>query len=121
MSTFLVTSAVAGDGKSTIISNLAVSIAKTGRSVLLLDADFRNPTLHTKFEIENVVGLSNFLEGKYDVDQITQATKYDGVALIPTGDVPEDPADLLGLPAFGEMLEALKEKYDIVLIDVTGC
>jgi polysaccharide biosynthesis transport protein len=118
--TFLVTSVVKGDGKSTIISNLAISIAKTGRKVLVIDADFRNPELHKFFSIDNLPGLSEFLVEKAKFKDAVKHTKYDGLDVVPGGSTPEDPAEVLGRPDLANLIKYAETVYDIILIDVAG-
>ena len=116
----LLTSAIKGDGKTTLITNLAISIAKTGRKILVIDADFRNPDLHNNFDTDNSSGLSDILNGQGNLNSLVRNTKYEGVHLLPTGNIPEDPAELLGVPAMSTLLDEVKEDYDIVMIDVAG-
>lgn len=118
--TFLVTSVVKGDGKSTIISNLAISIAKTGRKVLVIDADFRNPELHKFFSIKNLPGLSEFLLKKANFMDAVKHTKYDGLDVLPGGSIPGDPAEVLERPDMAKLIKYAETIYDIILIDAAG-
>ena len=111
------TSAVPGEGKSLTTSNLAISLAESGRRVLLADADLRRPTLHRLFGVRKVVGLSQILVGAAQWEETITATGVDGLDLITAGQLPPNPAELLGSPAMGELIGSLKSSYDVVIID----
>jgi len=114
---FAVTSPNAGDGKSTAIANLAVSIAQSGRKVILLDADFRRSRQHEIFGLKNEAGLATAIDGTADYKEGTLATAVPGLFLLPAGPHPDNPAELLTSAKFEDILAALREDYDFVLID----
>ncbi len=118
--TYLITSAVKGDGKSTIIANLAISIAKTGRKVLVIDADLRDSTLHKLLKTANERGLTDVLVGQAEYTDVVQKTEFEGVDLVPGGQTPDDPAEVLGKPSLPLLLKHYEAIYDIILIDVAG-
>jgi polysaccharide biosynthesis transport protein len=111
------TSANQGDGKTTMIANLAVSIAQTGKRVLLVDCDLRRPRIHTMFGLEPSVGLSSVVIGEADPWEAVQATEADNLWVLPCGPVPNNPAELLTSPVFEEFLALARERYDYVLLD----
>jgi capsular exopolysaccharide synthesis family protein len=112
-----VTSPNAGDGKSTTIANLAISMAQSGKSILLLDADFRRPHQHLLFGVSARVGLTSLLLGKGDSVQAVHATEVPHLDLAPCGPIPPNPAELLTSPRFIELLTAWRQEYDFILID----
>lgn len=112
-----VTSPVPGDGKSTLCANLAVTMAQSGRRVLLLDADFRRPRLHKIFGVDVEAGLAQCVSGEAELDEVTYSTCIANLSLMPGGKRPSNPAELLSSSRFSQLLEILKEKYDIIIID----
>jgi succinoglycan biosynthesis transport protein ExoP len=116
----MIASAVAGDGKSTIASNLALSASQTGRNVVLVDADLRNPSLHTRFNLDNQTGLTNVLTGEDNLEHVIKDTQFPGVKVLTSGPTPENPAEVLGLPKMAAVIKDLAKKFDIILIDVAG-
>jgi len=105
------------EGKSATISNLAVSFAQLGKKVLLIDADLRRPRLHKIFKAKNTKGLSNYLTGKIFYEEAVQITAIKNLWLIPSGPIPPNPAELLDSEKMEKLVEDIREKYDIVLID----
>ncbi|HWA98088.1 MAG TPA: polysaccharide biosynthesis tyrosine autokinase [Pirellulales bacterium] len=106
-----------GDGKSTLCANLSISIAQSGRKILLIDADLRRPRVHKLFGIKPDVGLSSFIEGKAEFTDAIYPSGVDNLEIMPCGPMPKNPAELLTSPRFDELLQMLREKYDFVLID----
>ncbi len=114
----VVTSAGAGEGKTTLVCNLAMAFAEAGRKTVLIDADMRRPRIHGVFGISNDRGLSTVLKAAEQLDTVeTTATDVPGLFLLPSG--PADPAlgNLLHSPRFPELLAKLRQAFDIVLID----
>ena len=114
---FLVTSPSPGDGKSTITSNLAVSLAQTGKRVCLLDADMRRPTVASLFGCEHSPGLSDALAEATAFDNVLHSTEQSGLKICPAGSRTASPSELLESNAFARFCEQLREAFDIVLID----
>ncbi|QBQ55981.1 GumC family protein [Nitrosococcus wardiae] len=113
----LVTSAGKGEGKSTTAVSLAIHFAQAGQKVLLVDSDLRNPSLHRVLEMDNGVGLTNYLAGEATPVEISQPTTISNLFLITTGPLPPDPAGLLGSAKMMSLLSMAKEKFDHVILD----
>ena len=115
---YLTTSPGPGDGKSTIISNLAIALAQSGKTVIVVDGDLRRPSLHRRFQMPvREPGLSNFLgEQGTGVDDILHATQVEGVSVVPGGPIPPNPSELLGSPRMSVLLKQLAERADTVLV-----
>lgn len=114
---FLVTSPGPGEGKSTSVANLAITMAQMGSRVLLIDSDLRRPVLHSIFNIDRRVGLSNVLVGRATIDEAAQTTEIENLFVMPCGTLPPNPSELLGSSAMKTTLEGMKQKFDIVLFD----
>jgi succinoglycan biosynthesis transport protein ExoP len=112
-----ITSPDMGDGKSTVSSNLAVSIAQAEKKVILIDADFRRPRVHKLFNLSAEKGLASVISGEAELAGVIQTTAVPGLSILPCGPIPSNPAELLTLPRFREILESLRETYDYVLVD----
>jgi len=116
--TILVTSPAAGDGKSTLVSNLAIAMAQAGQKTILLDADFRKPMQHVIFEVEHDRGgLSAVLTGQMKLAEAIHRTDTDGLSLLPCGPAVSNPSEMLNSPRFAKLLKCLAEAYDRVIID----
>lgn len=113
-----VTSPNPGDGKSTLAANLAVSIAQSGKRVVLIDCDFRKPRVHKIFHLEKPdVGLASVISGDCDLGEAIRTSEVPNMDLLPCGPRPQNPAELLTSPEFQGVLDQLRAKYDFVIID----
>jgi capsular exopolysaccharide synthesis family protein len=112
-----ITSPQALDGKTTLAANLAVSMAQSGKKVILLDADFRKPRVHQIFGVSSTVGLASVIAGTVPFKDAIVATVIEGLSVMPCGPRPENPAELLTSPAFQKLLDTLRQDFDYVLID----
>ncbi len=117
MKTLLITSPSSGDGKTTLVSNLAIVMAQAGRRILVMDADLRNPSQHDIFGVKNNTGLSSLLAGRCSLETAVQRTQVPGLEILPCGPLPANPAEILNSREFGETLELLTDKYDCVVVD----
>jgi capsular exopolysaccharide synthesis family protein len=117
--TILVTSPAPDDGKTTMVSNLAIAIAQAGQKTLIIDADFRKPMQHNVFGFDNEPekGLSNILCGQVSLDDAIRACNTSGLDLLTSGpDVP-NPSELLNSEAFANLLKELTGRYERIVID----
>ena len=112
-----VTSPNPGDGKTTLASNLAVSIANSGKSVLLVDADCRRPRVHKFFGLDNSVGLTSAIAEEADIPEALQESAVANLWVMTCGPKTQNPADVLTSPRLTQAFDVLKEKYDFVIVD----
>ena len=127
--TILVTSTTQGEGKSWIVSNLAVTFAQTGKNVIIIDADMRRPRQNNIFGIDMFPGLSNYLAGMSSrgtdkniaVKDCIQATEIDNLYVLPAGNIPPNPSELLESTKTKELLNELKKIFDVVKFDGAPC
>lgn len=115
--TILVTSAKPEEGKSTVLSNLGIVFAQSGKRVLLIDGDLRKPTLHQLFKLSNLNGLSNYLIGQCTAQECIMSTNVEDLFVLPSGTIPPNPSELLASPKFKERLRELEMMFDHVFID----
>ena len=116
LQTLLVTSPNAVEGKTTTVCNLAVSFAQIGKKVLIIDGDLRRPRLHTYLGLSNTVGISNVLTQNLPVQEAMKESMLD-IQVLTCGPTPPNPAELLNSNRLKELLNQLKQHFDIILID----
>ena len=112
-----VVSGGAGEGKSTTLSNLAFVCAQGGYNVLLIDADLRRPRLHTLFDMSNAVGLTNYLTTNVRLEEVVVQTPVENLYFLPSGILPADGAGILNSQRMSELIDDVKSRFDLVLID----
>ena len=110
----LVTSVFPVEGKTVLASNLAITFAKMGKNVLLIDADMRRPKIHTVFDLERSKGLSAFLAGG---ESTIRNTDIPGLKIITSGTLPPNPSELLNSKKMQELIERAREQFDIIILD----
>lgn len=115
--TILFTSSNKSEGKSTSIANLAVSIAQNNKNVLLIDANLRDPNIHTIFKFKNTDGLSSVLRGELDFSEAVRFTGIKGLDVLTSGEVPFNPSEMLGTKKMEDLIKFSINNYDVVLID----
>lgn len=112
-----VTSPDKGDGKSLTVSNLAISMARSGKKVLIIDADCRRPRQHKIFNVSQGQGLTTVIGQGTAWQEVVKATEVEGLSILPSGPVPSNPSELLSSPQFADLLAALRPEFDYVLLD----
>ena len=127
--TILITSTVQSEGKSWTSANLATAFAQTGTKTLIIDADMRKPRQHKIFQISNIPGLSNYLSGindmgrkqNIDVSDCIKKTGIENLYLLPSGNIPPNPSELLMSDKTLILLEEVKNNFDVVIFDGAPC
>lgn len=115
--TLLITSAQEGEGKSTTALALAMSISRSGKRVLLIDADMRSPSVHKLVGCNNTKGFSNLLAGDEISPTLIIATQLSGLSVLPAGPKPPSTADLLSVDRLNQLFDALRDRFDHIMID----
>jgi capsular exopolysaccharide synthesis family protein len=113
-----ISSACPRDGKSTISLNLAYSLGEAGYKVLLMDADMRRPSICASLDIPRAPGLSNLLAGSDDVP-MHEGVLHKNVTVLTSGDIPPNPAELIGSREMQSVIEKFKETYDYIVVDLS--
>ncbi|HFU76452.1 MAG TPA: polysaccharide biosynthesis tyrosine autokinase [Arcobacter sp.] len=115
----LVTSTIASEGKSTVSSNLATILQMAKYKVLIVSLDLRKPTLHKFFNVQNDIGISNYLNGDQDIDinDIIFTTEFANLDILPSGSVRNNPSELVLSNRLPKLLNQLKESYEYIIID----
>ncbi|QDB79930.1 polysaccharide biosynthesis tyrosine autokinase [Georgenia wutianyii] len=116
-SSIVVTSSVPAEGKTTTAINLAASLADAGARVVLVDADLRRPTVAKYMGFEGRVGLTTVLIGRANVEDVVQPWQGSSLDILPSGQIPPNPSELLGSRAMTRLLEELTSTYDVVILD----
>lgn len=112
----VVTSSVAGEGKSTTSGNLAIALAQSGNSVLLVDCDMRKPSIHKKFKISNAAGTAELLLRKKLFEEV--ANKYnENLTIITAGKIPPNPSEMLASRAMTAFIEEMKKEFKYIILD----
>ncbi|MCI9039308.1 MAG: CpsD/CapB family tyrosine-protein kinase [Clostridia bacterium] len=118
----LVTSTMPGEGKTWVTSNLGIAFAQSDKKVVIIDSDMRKGRLHNVFETKIFPGLSNYLaEDKKSIKDYLIKTEMENLWIIPAGNVPPNPSELLSTERMLQGLEELKRSFDVILFDSTPC
>ncbi|MGF7081520.1 GumC family protein [Mucilaginibacter sp. UYCu711] len=115
----LITSGISGEGKSFVAINLAMSLALTGKKVVLVDFDLNNPTLHTKLGLQKGSGVAEYLIGQEEFDAIIKQTSVNqSLYFISAGNIPDNPSELITSSKTKELLNYLDQEFDFIIVDV---
>lgn len=117
LKTLICTSASPGEGKSTTLSNLAVTFAQQGKRILYVDADLRKPTGHYAFQLENQFGLTSVLTKKKTLQEAIASTDIENLSVLTSGPIPPNPSEILGSQTMAELITEMTDSFDMVLFD----
>ena len=118
LATIQVTSPMAGEGKTSTLASLGVVYSHTGQRVVLLDCDLRRPRVHEVFGISNNVGFTSVFLGEASLDDaVVPVPGADGLYVLPSGPVPANPSEVLASRRTSEVIYALRQRFDVVLVD----
>ncbi|KMY46265.1 capsular biosynthesis protein [Bacillus sp. FJAT-27916] len=117
LQTILITSSGPSEGKSTTASNTAVVFAQQGKRTLFIDADLRRPTAHYTFACLNTAGLTNVLTKQTTLEKAVQVVEPLGLHVLTSGPLPPNPAELLSSRSMKELINQVKQDYDVIIID----
>jgi succinoglycan biosynthesis transport protein ExoP len=112
-----VTSPTPGDGKTSLAVNLAISIAKAGRRVLLIDGDLRKPDVHRVFNLSDSPGFAELIQGSHEPGAVIKKSEIEGLEILPAGTPLTRPSELLSRPEMARLLVALGDLYDHIILD----
>jgi len=114
---FVVTSSISGEGKTFSAKNLAYIFAISGERTLLINADMRKPNNNTDFGVSSGLGLSNYLAGYVSLNEVLHHTLQENLHILPSGDIPPNPSELLMGKRMGDLVKELKSRYDYIILD----
>lgn len=114
--TIVITSAEMAEGKSTVAGNIALSFAQGEKKVILVDCDLRKPSVHKNFKTSNLVGVSEVLLGKAALEEAVRK-RNDNFYFLTSGKIPPNPSEMLASSAMTQLIERLKEEYNMVILD----
>lgn len=117
LKSIMVTSALPGEGKTSIAGNLALALADAGLETILAGVDLRKPTLHKMFDLSNAIGITSILTGRVTLGEALQDSGHPGLRILPAGPVPPSPAELLGSRAMRSLIAELERTADMVIFD----
>jgi succinoglycan biosynthesis transport protein ExoP len=116
--TMAVTSALPGEGKTVSVANLAVTLAQSGKTVLVVDADLRRPRQHRLFKVKNTFGLTTYLTDSVPIKDVVKSTEIPNLFLVNAGPIPPNPAELLGSEKMTRFIKMMAEECDYMLFDL---
>ena len=114
----LFTSSISGEGKSFVSINLGMSLAYVNKPTVILDMDLRAPKLHKVFNLNNSIGISDYLQGEATLDDVlTPVPGSTNYYVITSGNIPINPSELLSSPRLAQLITQLRERFDYIIID----
>src|SRR5690606_17641658 len=114
---FLISSSISGEGKTFTSINLASVFALSGKKTLIVGADMRKPRIYNDFKVDNYIGLSNYLAGLAQFDEVVQKTEFDNLYLVSGGPVPPNPSELILSKRMEFFLKQAREQFEFIFID----
>lgn len=117
INSMVITSTIPGEGKTVTGANLAIVNAQAGRKTIIVDADLRKPMMHRVFQTSNMKGVTTTLLKKNTSEEAIYHTKIENLDIITSGPIPPNPAEVVGSNAMKELIEQLKQTYDLVIVD----
>lgn len=114
---FVITSSIPGEGKSSTAANMAASLAASGLAVCLVEADLRRPTISNLFDLPETAGFSAVLAGDRTIDEALVPWGEDGLQILPAGDMPPNPSELLESAAASVAFQRIRERFDVTIVD----
>lgn len=115
--TFVMTSSMQSEGKSTTVANLAIALDSAGFRVILIDADLRRPRVAEYMDVESNAGLTDVLIGRADLEDVAHPWGRGKLVVLPAGQIPPNPSELLGSRAMQDLIDLLEQQFDYVLFD----
>jgi capsular exopolysaccharide synthesis family protein len=116
--TVAVTSALPGEGKTVSVANLAITLAQSGKTVLVIDADLRRPRQHRLFKVKNTFGLTTYLTDAVALKDVVKSTEIPNLFLVNAGPIPPNPAELLGSEKMNRFIKMMAEECDFMIFDL---
>ncbi len=113
----LITSTISSEGKSFVASNLAALFAISNKKTVLIETDLRKPKIHKNFNIDNNIGISTYLIGESSLEQILLKTNIDNLWIIPSGEIPPNPVELLESQKMQNLIKKLEKDFDYIIFD----
>jgi len=117
LKSILLSGGMAGEGTSFIVANLGIIFAQTGQRVMIVDCDLRKPQQHLIFNVDNQIGLTSILSGFKESDEVIKNLPVTGIRVLTAGPLPANPTELLGGQKMKRLIEELKQKADVILLD----
>jgi succinoglycan biosynthesis transport protein ExoP len=115
---FVITSSIPSEGKTTTAANLAIALADSGAQVVLIDADLRRPKIASYMGLEGAVGLTDVLIARAELADALQPWGRSNLVVLPAGTIPPNPSELLGSRTMGALIRTLESEFDVVLLDL---
>jgi capsular exopolysaccharide synthesis family protein len=117
LKSLVITSTQPSEGKSTVVANLGITMAQSGKKVLLIDCDLRKPTIHKRFSLPNSDGLTTVLSKEKSFEEAVHTLGISNFYVLTSGPIPPNPAELIGSKKMKNLIKQLQEVFDIVIFD----
>ena len=117
LKTILITGSSTGEGKTTVATNLAISMAQKGNKTLIVDNDLRRPNLHRVLNVEKFQGLSEYLTDSLSLDVIIKDADIENLNVITSGQIPPNPSEIISSAKMDEFINEVKERFDVIIFD----